>query len=128
MIYPNAETMKSVPFPKPFPKSYKNAILMSKLKELEENVLQWAEDRGIFDFGTLDSQVIKTLEEVDELNDAISDQDEEGIIDGIGDTTVTLIILAKMAGVDLEHCLKYSYDVIAKRTGKMVDGQFVKDE
>jgi DNA-binding protein len=40
---------------------------------------------------------------------------------------VTLIIQAKMQNVSLEYCLKSAYNVISKRTGKMVNGQFVKD-
>ncbi len=33
-----------------------------------------------------------------------------------------------MQGLKLTECLESAYNVIAKRTGKMVDGQFVKDE
>jgi hypothetical protein len=40
---------------------------------------------------------------------------------------VTLIIQAKMQGMTIEECLNAAYDVISKRTGKMVNGQFVKD-
>ena len=47
--------------------------------------------------------------------------------DGIGDTMVTLILLANMYGWTLEECLQVAYDVISKRTGKMVNGTFVKD-
>jgi hypothetical protein len=32
-----------------------------------------------------------------------------------------------MQGLSLTECLESAYNVIAKRTGKMVDGQFVKD-
>ena len=45
----------------------------------------------------------------------------------MGDIMVTLIIQAKMQNVSLEYCLKSAYNVISKRTGKMVNGQFVKD-
>jgi hypothetical protein len=41
---------------------------------------------------------------------------------------VTLIILAEMKKVTLEECLNGAYDIISKRTGKMINGQFVKDE
>ena len=46
----------------------------------------------------------------------------------MGDIMVTLIIQAKMQDLSLEECLESAYNVIAKRTGKMVNGQFVKDE
>jgi hypothetical protein len=32
-----------------------------------------------------------------------------------------------MQGMDLEECLQGAYDVISKRTGKMINGQFIKD-
>ena len=47
--------------------------------------------------------------------------------DGIGDMLVTIILLAKMLNMDSVDCLQSAYDVIKKRTGKMVNGQFVKD-
>jgi hypothetical protein len=46
----------------------------------------------------------------------------------MGDILVTLIIQAKMQGVSLETCLEGAYNIISKRTGKMINGQFVKDE
>jgi hypothetical protein len=39
-----------------------------------------------------------------------------------------MIIQAEMQGVTIEECLNSAYDVISKRTGKMINGQFVKDE
>jgi hypothetical protein len=45
----------------------------------------------------------------------------------MGDIMVTLIIQAKMQNVSLEYCLESAYNVISKRTGKMINGQFVKD-
>jgi hypothetical protein len=33
-----------------------------------------------------------------------------------------------MKRVLLEKCLQSAYDVISKRTGKMINGQFVKDD
>jgi len=47
--------------------------------------------------------------------------------DAIGDIMVTLIIQCKMQGMDLQDCLESAYNVIKNRTGKMVDGVFVKD-
>jgi hypothetical protein len=49
------------------------------------------------------------------------------LIDGIGDTTVTLILAAEMAGLDFQACLQAAYDEIKGRTGKMNNGVFVKD-
>jgi len=40
---------------------------------------------------------------------------------------VVLTSIAKFEGMFIEDCIKSAYDVIAKRTGKMVNGTFVKD-
>ena len=41
---------------------------------------------------------------------------------------VVLINLAELSGYRLEDCLELAYDVISKRSGKMVNGTFVKTE
>jgi len=96
--------------------------------ELEAVVEQWAADKGILKKATPMAQALKTLEECTELCIAINKNDRPEIIDAIGDIVVTLIIQCKMQGLSLEECLESAYNVIAKRTGKMVDGQFVKDK
>lgn len=95
--------------------------------ELEACVETWAEEKGIFEKGTPIGQAIKTMEEAVELSEAVYKEDKSEIIDAMGDIMVTLIIQAKMQGVTLEACLNSAYKVISNRTGKMVNGQFVKD-
>ena len=98
-----------------------------KYQELEALVIAWAEQKGILTKGHPLAQCYKTLEEVEELKDAIVNKDKAEIVDALGDILVTIIIQAEMQGVSLTECLESAYNVIAKRTGKMVDGQFVKD-
>jgi len=95
--------------------------------ELECKVEHWARKKGILEKATPMAQALKTLEETTELCVAINNNDREEIIDAMGDIMVTLIIQAKMQGVSLESCLESAYNVISKRTGKMINGQFVKD-
>jgi len=95
--------------------------------ELECAVEQWAEEKEIFDKATPMAQALKTLEETTELCTAINKNDRPEIIDAMGDIMVTLIIQAHMQGISLEQCLESAYNVINKRTGKMINGQFVKD-
>ena len=95
--------------------------------ELETAVEQWAQDKGIFEKATPIAQALKTLEETTELCVAINKDDRDEIIDAIGDIIVTLIIQAKMQRVSVEQCLESAYNVISKRAGKMINGQFVKD-
>ena len=100
---------------------------MKDYYELEALVEQWAKEKGILEKATTMKQAEKTHEEVLELMSAIDDDDTDEIKDAIGDIMVTLIIQAKMQGMTIEECLNSAYDVISKRTGKMVDGQFKKD-
>lgn len=95
--------------------------------ELECAIEQWAEDKGILAKATPIKQAMKTQEELTELCNAILNDDKEEIKDAIGDIMVTLIIQAKMQGMTIEECLNAAYDVISKRTGQMINGQFVKD-
>ena len=95
--------------------------------ELEALVIAWATQKGILNNGTPRAQAMKTWEETDELIQAIENDDREEIIDALGDILVTIIIQAEMQGLSLTECLNSAYNVISKRTGKMVDGQFVKD-
>ena len=87
--------------------------------ELECAVESWAHEKGIMSSASPMSQALKTLEECTE------DRDE--IVDALGDIMVTLIIQAKIQNVSLERCLEKAYNVISKRTGKMINGQFVKN-
>ena len=95
--------------------------------ELECAIEVWAEEKGILAQATPIKQAMKTQEELTELCNAILNDDKEEIKDAIGDIVVTLIIQAKMQGLTIEECLNAAYDVISKRTGQMVNGQFVKD-
>ena len=95
--------------------------------ELEHAVEEWAKNKGILEKATPMAQALKTLEETTELCTAINANDRTEIIDAMGDIMVTLIIQAKMQDITLEECLESAYNVISKRTGKMVNGQFVKD-
>jgi len=100
------------------------------MNELIQNVLQWGIDKNIIGHGgkgTRYGQADKMMEEAEETYNAVTSGELVEVKDGIGDTVVTLILLADMYGWTLEECLQVAYDVISKRTGKMVDGVFVKD-
>eukprot|EP01043_Picozoa_sp_COSAG02_P068876 COSAG02_NODE_11592_length_1692_cov_36.008934_2_plen_70_part_00 len=68
------------------------------------------------------------MEEAGELGRAILKDDNPEFRDAIGDMVVVLTNLAHMGGTTIEDCIDEAYDVISKRTGKMVNGTFVKDE
>ena len=112
------------------------------MNELIEQIKQWGVDKGITGpdgKGTLLGQLSKTQEELTETRDAVVRCNEHDpshleaidagfeIKDGIGDCTVTLILAAELAGLDFEDCLRYAYDEIKDRTGRMENGTFVKN-
>ena len=58
----------------------------------------------------------------------VTPDDKTEVIDAIGDIQVTLILQCKLWGIDYDKCLEEAYKVIKNRTGKMVNGTFVKDK
>jgi NTP pyrophosphatase (non-canonical NTP hydrolase) len=107
-----------------------NYLNAGKTTELEifTNIRTWAEQKGIFDKGDVKTQYIKLQEEAGELAKALLNNDKEEIIDAIGDCVVVLTNLSKLAGYNIEDCILSAYSIINKRTGKMIDGTFVKDK
>ena len=93
-----------------------------------DKIRNWAEEKGILDKGDLKTQLIKLYEEAGELSQSILKNNREDTIDAIGDCVVVLTNLAELAGVRIEDCISTAYDEISNRTGKMINGTFVKDE
>ena len=62
------------------------------MQELIKKIEQWAIDRELDKKGTVESQSLKTVEEIVELIDAMSREDLELIKDGVGDVFVTLVV------------------------------------
>ena len=95
--------------------------------ELEERVYLWALDKGLITEDNLKQQALKTVEEVGELAKSILKDDKLEFVDAVGDVMVTLIILARQNGICALTCLQAAYDEIKGRTGKTVNGTFIKD-
>lgn len=95
---------------------------------LKTCVIGWADTRGIIAISTPEKQLLKTMEELGETARAVLKGDRANIIDGIGDTVVTLIIVARLLNLDLTKCLETAWHEIEKREGLMVNGVFVKSE
>lgn len=105
----------------------------------QKHVVTWAHERNIISYspvelnhwpqggGTLEGQAGKTVEEATEFLEAVQAEDIDAVIDGIGDTLVTLIIACAGQNLDLADCLQAAWKEIEHRTGKMVDGVFVKN-
>ena len=115
-----------------------------KFTELNNRVTTWANTKGILEKATPLTQHSKTEEEVKELGEALFSQQNyleyyinakgekvctiDEIKDGVGDCLVTLLIQCKLNHIDPLECLELALNVIEKRTGKMINGTFVKDK
>jgi NTP pyrophosphatase (non-canonical NTP hydrolase) len=99
-----------------------------KLTTEFEPIREWASNKGIYNKGDVKTQFIKLQEEMGELAQAILKNDPEEFMDAIGDCVVVLTNLAKLNDVKIEDCINGSYSIIAKRTGQMINGTFVKDK
>lgn len=109
----------------------KNKTNQKKIKmtadELFRNIEQWAIVRGL-DAPELSSrQALKVMEEVGETMAALARGRRADLKDGIGDSIVTLIILAMQSGLSATECLESAYNEIKDRKGKMVNGIFIKE-
>jgi len=96
--------------------------------DIEMEVIRWGEARQIVQNSNPRAQAIKTLEEVGELMQAISDNDREAMIDAYGDILVTLVMGCACADLDLVTCFKHAYEQIKDRKGYLSpEGIFVKE-
>lgn len=122
--------------------------MIMMFEQLQDKILDWADERGILDNSNPLKQLEKTQEELDETKEALEkiqnlknedffidvgnedvlrNQYNKEVADGIGDMLVTIIILAELTGLDSVECLRLAYDEIKDRKGKMENGLFVKD-
>ena len=127
------------------------------MKEIEifKLIREWADEKGIYENGDVKTQFVKLQEETGELAKSIIKEDYDEFVDAIGDCVVVLVNLAELGNkyfntiddyyedvagdggsrmlqpgdkIYIEDCIDSAYDVIAKRTGKMINGSFVKDK
>lgn len=99
------------------------------LDELVEKVGDWGAERQITTNSTPQAQLLKCMSELGELADATLKDDSCGIVDGLGDVLVTLVMYAETQGLNLRHCLECAYDEIKDRKGHLTpEGVFVKEE
>lgn len=105
---------------------FKEEQQMNTLDQLVEQVQQWSIDKDLHN-GNSDRQALKFYEEAGEVASALSRGQMDALKDGIGDTVVTLIILAQQHDMTLQECLQYAYDEIKGRKGKTINGTFIKE-
>ena len=90
------------------------------------DVIQWGREKGLND---PKAQLNKVIEEVGEIAHEITrnNYESEELVDAIGDTLVTVIILADILNIDPIGALQDAYQVIKDRKGKTSNGTFVRE-
>lgn len=100
--------------------------------ELITKINEWADDRNLKQADPK-IQWMRVTEEVGEIRDVLLKptkftEPQAALKDAIGDTLVTIIVLAHQLDLDVAQCLGIAYEEIKNRKGKMVNGTFVKEE
>ena len=114
-----------------------------KMKGVEEWIVDWADEKGIFAKSCARIQLEKMKEEVNELEIELIRLSTAEILDTcavkkqetlenarmeLGDVFVTAILQAHFLGTTPEKVMWMAYNKIKARKGKIKDGLFVKDE
>ena len=97
------------------------------IDQLSVNIRAWAREKGIHNADP-NKQFLKVAEEFGEIAAALARGKNEQLKDAIGDTFVTLVILAMQCNTSIEDCAYIAYEEIKGRKGKTVNGIFVKEE
>lgn len=94
--------------------------------ELIDAVIDWGRAKHI---NNPLMQFAKVNEEIGEIAHELTRgrTKSDELEDALGDSAVTLIILADILGYDLRRCLETAYSAIKDRTGHTENGSFIKD-
>ena len=114
---------------------------MRNFEELQKLIEKWAKDKDLLHAENTDKQFMKFIEEVFEFKTeydifwheverqgSISREMINSLLLEMGDIFVTLIVLCRQIGIEPTRCLDMAYKKIKGRTGKTVNGIFIKQE
>jgi len=120
---------KGTPLP-PLPNSSEPKHEQTNFSSEQSRVIGIVTNWGLFEAENAKpiKQAHKLIEEAAELIEAEASGDVAAQEDAVGDCLVVLINYCHMKGYSMEDCLKKAADVIEKRTGKIVNGKFIKDQ
>jgi len=100
--------------------------------DLIAKINEWADERNLKQADPK-IQWMRVTEEVGEIRDVLLKptkftDPQMALKDAIGDTLVTIIVLAHQLDLDVTECLNIAYEEIKNRKGKMINGTFVKED
>ena len=101
---------------------------MSSYAHIEMLIIQWAEARKIIPNSSPEVQLLKAMSEMGELADATIKNDEDAIVDSVGDIMVCLINYCVLQNINLVQGMEIAYDQIKNRKGTLLpNGVFQRD-
>lgn len=100
--------------------------------DLVAKINEWADERNLKQADPK-IQWMRVTEEVGEIRDVLLKptkftDPQMALKDAVGDTLVTIIVLAHQLDLDVTECLNIAYEEIKNRKGKMINGTFVKED
>lgn len=109
------------------------------MRDLDTKVIKWAKDKDLLHRKNAPKQFLKFIEEVFEFkyemdlverleHPKLKELKTQNMKLEMGDIFVTLIILCEQLDIDPEECLDLAYKKISLRSGKTINGTFVKSE
>lgn len=100
----------------------------ASFRELELEVVRWAEARRIIPNAKPYTQLLKAVSEMGELCDAEIKNSDLDVEDAVGDVLVCLIVYCALKDIDIAQCLRLAYNTIKNRKGTLTpEGVFVKE-
>ena len=91
-----------------------------------EEINEWATERGLSETSS-DKQLNKLIEELGELAEGHNKQNDDQVVDSLGDMFVVMTIYCLQRGISLSECINEAVETIKDRKGKTVNGVFIKD-
>lgn len=110
---------------------FDGVLVNNGITDLIAKINEWADERNLKQADPK-IQWMRITEEVGEIRDVLLkptkfNEPQTALKDAIGDTLVTIIVLAHQLDLDVTECLNIAYEEIKNRKGKIVNGTFVKE-
>lgn len=96
------------------------------MDKITKAIESWAIDKDLQD-ASPDKQVMKIGEEFGELCEGMVKGRGTQVIDSIGDIYIALTTLSLQLGISMHECIHIAFEEIKGRTGKSINGSFIKD-
>jgi len=98
------------------------------MSDLENKIIEVAKGWELYENTSIEDQLDKLQEEINEFHEASVVGTMGEIQLELGDCLVVLVNIAAKMGLSLERCGYLAYEKIKTRTGKMVNGKFVREK